>query len=185
MTIVGLSIPPELSYESWERAGRKLSSIVDSSAWWLGDWLVYGKANYANRYKYAIQAVGLRYQTLRNYAWVARRFEMSRRRATLTFQHHAEVASLPVQEQNELLDQAERRSLSTKQLRDITRDRQGVEPEVAPAQTASSRIAVPENHVITWRKAADLVGMPFDSWVLSNLDRIAEQTLHEELRADA
>ena len=41
----------------------------------------------------------LDYQTLRNYAWVARRFAMSRRRDTLSFGHHAEVPALPEPEQ--------------------------------------------------------------------------------------
>jgi len=105
---VGLHMPAELSFEDWARAGRQLSRIVDSSAWWLGDWLVFGKSNYSDCYQLAIQRAGLRYQTLRNYAWVARRVPVSRRRAKLTFQHHAEIASLPIEEQNRLLDSTTR-----------------------------------------------------------------------------
>src|SRR6266545_6028251 len=89
MTRVGLCIPADLSYEDWERAGSQLAGIVDSSSWWLGDWLVYGKKQYSDRYRRAIHAAGLQYQTLRNYAWVARRFELNRRRPKLSFQHHA------------------------------------------------------------------------------------------------
>ncbi len=33
-------------------------------------------------------------------AWVARRFPVSRRRDTVSFQHHAEVAALPEPEQH-------------------------------------------------------------------------------------
>jgi hypothetical protein len=42
-----------------------------------------------------------------NYAWVARRFELSRRRDTLTFGHHAELAALREPEQGSWLDQAQ------------------------------------------------------------------------------
>jgi hypothetical protein len=38
---------------------------------------------------------GPAYQTCRDSAWVASRFELSRRKDNLTFNHHAEVAALP------------------------------------------------------------------------------------------
>lgn len=59
----------------------------------------------------------LDYQTLRNYAWVARGFASSRRRDTLSFGHHAEVAALPEPEQDYWLRQAEEHHWPVKQLR--------------------------------------------------------------------
>src|SRR6266498_3549626 len=44
---------------------RQLSVAVSSSAWCLGDWLRYGEAAYASRYRDAIQQTSLDYQTLR------------------------------------------------------------------------------------------------------------------------
>jgi hypothetical protein len=73
MTRVGLQISDPLSFDTWERAGHRLSSLVDSSTWCLGDWLVYGKRHFPDRYERAIAAAGLRYQTLRNYAWAGLR----------------------------------------------------------------------------------------------------------------
>lgn len=179
MSGTGLQIPTDLSFEDWERAGRQLSGIVDSSAWWLGDWLVYGKANYSDRYQLAIQGAGLRYQTLRNYAWVARRFDHTRRRAKLTFQHHAEVASLPLEEQEWLLDQAERGSWTTKQLRNAIRAGRNGEDltDERALAAANARIQVPNSRVGVWRKAADCVGVEFDHWVLTMLDRAATEIL--------
>src|SRR6266702_976810 len=104
---VVLQFPHQLSFESWLGIGRQLSVLVGSAAWCLGDWLVYGQAAYASRYRDAVERTGLDYQTLRNYAWVARRFELPRRRDTLTFAHHAEVASLPAPEQDFWLRKAE------------------------------------------------------------------------------
>ena len=51
-------------------------------------------------------ATGLDYQTLREYGVVARRFEWSRRRDNLSFQHHAEVCALTGAEQDRWLDLA-------------------------------------------------------------------------------
>lgn len=167
-----------MSFEDWELAGCQLSGIVDSSAWWLGDWLVFGKKNYADRYQLAIRGAGLRYQTLRNYAWVARRFELDRRRSKLSFQHHAEVASLPVETQDWLLDQAERDNWTTKQLRSAIQNGGGRDSdEQALEMAVRSRIAVPHNRVGVWRKAADCVGIEFDRWVLTMLDRAAKEAL--------
>lgn len=180
MNGVGLQIPVGLSFEDWAHAGRQLSGIVDSSAWWLGDWLVFGKTHYSDCYQLAIQGAGLRYQTLRNYAWVARRFELGRRRASLTFQHHAEVASLPAEEQERLLDQAERELWTTKQLRTAIRQGRGDEPGERSLVPASSRIDVPESRAGVWRRAADCLGIDFDSWVLTMLDRAATEVLTSE-----
>lgn len=179
-TRVGLQIPPGMNFEDWEQAGHRLAGIIDSSAWWLGDWLVYGKDNYADRYQRGIRAAGLKYQTLRNYAWVSRRFEHSRRRAALTFQHHAEVASLPFEEQDSWLSIAEEESWTTKQLRTAiqqVRDLPPVDPRQSPA---ISQLPVPESHLQQWLQAAECTGVEFDTWVLMTLDNAAKQVLAEE-----
>jgi len=62
---MGLELPGQLSFEIWLRIGAQLSVAVSSSAWCLGDWLRYGEAAYASRYRDAIQQTSLDYQTLR------------------------------------------------------------------------------------------------------------------------
>lgn len=177
MSQVGLHMPRGLSFEEWSRAGRQLSGILDSSAWWLGDWLVFGKTHYADCYQIAIQGAGLRYQTLRNYAWVARRFDVERRRPGLSFQHHAEVASLPVAEQDELLDHAEHEVWTTKQLRSAFRRCRRIDAAEHALPAGSSRIDVPPDRVTVWRRAADTAGVDFEHWVRTMLDRAATTTL--------
>lgn len=113
----GIQFPRQLSYEKWSSIGRQLSALGSSSAWCLGDWIVHGEIAYAGRYRDAVEKTSLDYQTLRNYAWVARRFELSRRRDTLSFGHHAEVASLPAPEQDFWLRKAQELSWSRNQLR--------------------------------------------------------------------
>ncbi|WP_409180697.1 LmbU family transcriptional regulator [Amycolatopsis sp. VS8301801F10] len=183
-TGVGLRIPADLSFEEWTLAGKRLSGLIDASAWWLGDWLVFGKRCYADRYQRVIRTAGLRYQTLRNYAWVARRFEIDRRRSALTFQHHAEVASLPFETQERLLDCAERDAWTTKQLRTAIREERTPARVRAPARR-QSHIAVPDDHVDVWRKAANAAGANFDHWVRETLDQAAEEALNMDARLRA
>jgi hypothetical protein len=113
----GLQLPQQLPFERWIRVGSRLADIHSSSAWCLGDWLVYGEASYGRRYREAIKQTSLDYQTLRNYAWVARRFSMSRRQDKLSFGHHAEVAALPEPEQDFWLRKVQELGWSVKQLR--------------------------------------------------------------------
>nr|WP_206442269.1 LmbU family transcriptional regulator [Streptomyces boncukensis] len=178
-TKVGLEIPSGLTFEDWERAGRQLSGLVNSSSWWLGDWLVYGKDHYSDRYERGIRAAGLQYQTLRNYAWVSRRFEMHRRRAALSFQHHAELASLPVEEQERWLDQAEQQGWTTKQLRRAIRLARADDVREAARSETTRRLAVPGSRLQWWHKAAEHSGVELEQWVLATLDNAAEQILEE------
>ncbi|WP_331743225.1 LmbU family transcriptional regulator (plasmid) [Streptomyces sp. NBC_01136] len=184
-TRVGLQIPDVLSFEEWERAGRQLAGVVDSSSWWLGDWLTYGKDHYADRYQQGIRGAGLQYQTLRNYAWVARRFDMSRRHARLTFQHHAEVASLPAEEQDRWLTRAEELSWTTKQLRNALREARGIESGKAPDATPLRQLAVPRERFERWHKAAEQSGVEVDEWVLATLDSAAELVIEAVMEPPA
>jgi len=183
-TKVGLQLPAGLTFENWESAGRQLSGIVNSTSWWLGDWLVYGKDHYSDRYERGVRAAGLQYQTLRNYAWVSRRFPMDRRRAALSFQHHAELASRPVEEQERWLDQAEQQGWSTKQLRRAMRVARGEEARETLQAELTRRLAVPDNRFQWWHKAATQSGVELEQWVLATLDNAAGQVL-EQLQEQA
>ncbi|WP_240119394.1 MULTISPECIES: LmbU family transcriptional regulator [unclassified Streptomyces] len=174
---MGLHIPAGLAFEEWEHAGCQLSGLLNSSSWWLGDWLVYGKAHYADRYERGIRAAGLQYQTLRNYAWVSRRFELDRRRPALSFQHHAELASLPVDAQETWLDQAERLQWSTKQLRNAIRSERESSSPQPDVVAATRRLAVPGNRLHWWHKAAAQAGIELEEWVMATLDAAARRVL--------
>ncbi|MFI1577277.1 LmbU family transcriptional regulator [Embleya sp. NPDC020630] len=170
-----------MTFEDWEQAGRKLSGILDSSSWWLGDWLVYGKDHYTDLYQRGIRAAGLSYQTLRNYAWVSRRFDFDRRRSALSFQHHAELASLPIGEQELWLDRAEQMKWTTKQLRNAIRDARADEGRDGRQIEATRRLAVPGDRIQWWHKAAEHSGIDFEQWVLATLDHAAERVLEDAI----
>lgn len=176
-TRVGLQLPARLTYDRWEKAGQRIFQIADSSAWCLGDWLVYGQEQYADRYQAGAEAAGLDYQTLRNYAWVARHFELGRRREALSFGHHAEVASLPPAEADVWLDRAEQHSWSRNQLRATLRESRQGNRAATPQRDHIPRISASGDRVELWREAASKAERDFEDWIVAALDRAAAHEL--------
>ncbi|MEV6173529.1 LmbU family transcriptional regulator [Streptomyces sp. NPDC051954] len=192
----GMIFPQNLPERSWERIGTNLRELVNSSAWWLADWLIYGETTYGwRRYKEAVERTGLDYQTLRNYAWVARRFEHHRRRDTLSFAHHAEVTRLAPPEQDYWLRKAEQQKWSRNELRRAVRaslavqsDATGTPPgsgdekqdvprpagstaaEKRRQQVTTLTIELSADQLEFYSKAAAAHGLPVDKWVTRMLD---------------
>jgi hypothetical protein len=117
LTTTAWSPKAELTVGDWVRQGRWLGALSRGSGWWIGDWVRYGNARYGERYSAAARVTRYDLQTLRNMAFVAGRFEASRRRDALSFSHHAELAGLPPDEQELWLDRAEASGLSLRRLR--------------------------------------------------------------------
>jgi hypothetical protein len=170
-----LSIPEGMPINAWRNLGRQIFVISDSSAWWLGDWLIYGQAQYPDRYRHAIAETSLDYQTLRNYAWVARRFNPGRRREKLSFQHHAEVASLPEADQDELLLAAEAQGWSRNELRrQIQYRRDGRTRDV---ESVSLQVQLETGQKQRWQEAAQRADKDLLAWIVSCLDNAATLAL--------
>lgn len=171
----GLSLPADLPLDDWKRIGRQIFAISDASAWWLGDWLVYGQNRYPERYQRALDETGLNYQTLRNYAWVARKFEPSARHEGLSIQHHAEVAALPAEDRERWLDRAERFSWSRNKLRQhLKASRSEGEPAADESRETLLQVTVEPVKVDWWRQAADVSGNNLAEWISTALDKAAE-----------
>ncbi|MFE1171172.1 LmbU family transcriptional regulator [Streptomyces sp. NPDC058773] len=168
---VALSMPSGMTIEEWRNLGRQIHVISDSSAWWLGDWLIFGQSQYPNRYKQAIAETALDYQTLRNYAWVARRFTPDRRRAKLSFQHHAEVTSLPEAEQDNWLGQAELHGWSRNELR--RRIRSGRELGDDGKAVVHIKMDLVDQQKQRWQRAAENADQDLLAWMVSILDHAA------------
>ena len=63
--------------------------------WAIGDWLNDGKRHYGDGlYKQAAEMLGMEDATLRNFASLADRFELSLRRDNLSYGHHKEVQGI-------------------------------------------------------------------------------------------
>lgn len=133
-TDVGLVLPRGLSFEEWQAAGEFIGRAERSVQWWMGDWVRFGEAAYGEMYSQALDAGDLDYGTLRNYVYVCERFELSRRRDSLSFAHHQEVAALAPDEQDRWLDRSTaegwtrdrlRREVSQERRQRLTRERIG------------------------------------------------------------
>jgi hypothetical protein len=105
----GLCVTGSPDRESWQRYGALLGAKASSLQWLIGDWLDYALRTWRDGFDVfaaAEDATGLKYQALADARWVASRFECSRRRETLTFQHHREVASLHPDQADDFLEHA-------------------------------------------------------------------------------
>jgi len=195
----GLQFPRQLSFDRWLAVGRQLADIYTSSAWCLGDWLTYGEAAYNGRYRDAVEQTSLDYQTLRNYAWVARRFSLSRRRDSLSFGHHAEVAALPEAEQDFWLRKADELGWAVKRLRrevraslDERASGDDSQPRGAAGQSRGAasanqpdagdqahrgmvrvQILLTPRQLEACRTAAGQTGLPIEAWAVVALDQAA------------
>jgi hypothetical protein len=118
---------PDFPWEQWVALGSFFGETKSRLSFYLGDWLIFGEGMYRDRYSQAVDATGLNYETLTNYASVCRNVARSRRRDPtaaaaagrypLSFGHHAEVSKLEPPAQTEWLERAEFDRLTRSALR--------------------------------------------------------------------
>jgi hypothetical protein len=173
-----------MSFREWAAVGRRLSRVSSATTWALGDWLLFGERAFGQRYRTAIAATNLDYQTLRNYAWVAGRFGVSRRRPELSFQHHAELASLTEAEQDLWLQRAVNGSWSRNELRrQLKRRRSGA---TSPATLSLVvRVELTPDDERRWRQAANNTQLGLMDWLRTVANAAAEAALQPEPGAPA
>ena len=113
-TPTGLVLAKDLTFEEWNAIGSSFGTALQTAAWCIGDWMVYGERKWgkqlllegaefdakSNRipselFDNAIAATSLDRQTLSQYASVCRKIPMAERRVHLSFGHHRILAPLP------------------------------------------------------------------------------------------
>lgn len=110
-----------LPYDTFEALGAFLGKVNRSCSFWIGDWLNFGEAVYGEKMAQAAEATGLAPQTLINRASVCRHIPPERRKASLAFGIHAEVAYLNPEERDSWLAKAEREQWTRARLREEMR----------------------------------------------------------------
>lgn len=128
VTETELRLDENLPFDRWVEIGETLGSMSRACAWWIGDWLNYGEDRYGETYAQGMEATGLAYQTLANYAWVARKIPPHLRRRELSWTHHLQVASGEISDElvEEYLDNAVAGGWSSSELREeIVKDGYG------------------------------------------------------------
>jgi hypothetical protein len=172
-----LQLPDRLGLEGWSRVGRNIALMRDASSWWLGDWIIYGQDKFPNHYKRVMAETSLDYQTLRNYAWVVRRYAVSRRRDNLSFQHHAEVASLEEPDQDLWLDRAAHSRWSLRELRKQLAKARAGNRVADDSVEVIVRLSVSAEKKHRWQCAAEVEHKELSDWIALLMDMAADRAL--------
>lgn len=104
--------------EEWAEVTTSFIRFQQRSQWIVGDLLLLGERRYGETYAQVVDSTGYTPETLANICSVNGRIPPERRRAGLSWSHHAAVAYLEADVQDRLLEEAEKHGLSSKQLRE-------------------------------------------------------------------
>ncbi len=197
LTVTSAEFDEGMDYRGWVAAGRQLGQLAGASLFWIGDWIEFAAGKMGERtsqrdvptdggdpswskYADALEVTGLEYDTLRAIAWVARHVAVPQRRPELTFQHHREVAGLPVKEQKKWLARAvnggpvnnDSRDLTitatgkrwtVSELRQAIRQANGVQASPAEPDPGLMKWARPAEDLTRYLKAED-AQEPIEQW---------------------
>ena len=163
----GIEFLEELSYDEWDALGQKLAPVGKTIGFIIGDWINYGEKRWGDKYEAALERTGLEYGTLRNYAHVARKVELSLRNDKLDYSLHATVAKLKTNEEKQhWLNMAEKHDLSVRRLRkSINFGRLATEKEVQgdPADRGYVTYLALLNRIRRWW-ARETQKAPVEDW---------------------
>jgi len=158
LTPIALELPEAMGYEAWVAVGSKLCRAEALMKWWLGDWAAFGLRKYGQLKEFAA-ANHINYQTLRNAAWVSQAVALSRRRDSLEWSVHAEVAGLKPAEQAKWLAKAESDRLPVAELRRQIRVAQGERNALESDGPVVKFVVKALDDLVHW-----LVSRPGDFW---------------------
>lgn len=117
-TTTGLSIKDGIEFAQWEAIGHELGNVNQGLLWWIGDWLNYGERTYGETYAQAMDATGKSYATVKQAAYMAKKFPPETRREGLTFSHYGVIAGMDDKQSQPLLQKAEKQEWTVSQLKE-------------------------------------------------------------------
>jgi len=167
ITRTGIEFHQDLTFEEWDALGQKLGDVGKSIGFVIGDWINYGEAHWGDKYEEALERTGLAYQTLADFAYVARKVQFSLRNEKLDFTHHRVVAKLKSpDEKRHWLEMAEKHNLGIRRLRkSINFGRIATPEEVQgdPADRGYVTYLALINRLLRWWKR-ETGKAPVDDW---------------------
>jgi len=167
ITPTGIRFNEELSFEEWDSLGQKLAPLGKSIGFIIGDWINYGEAHYGEKYEQALERTGMAYNTLANFAYVARKVESSLRNENLDFTQHYVVAKLKSSDEKEFwLNMAEKHNLGIRRLRKSINFGRLATPEEVQGDPADKGVITHLaliNRLIRWWKHTT-ANDPVDQW---------------------
>lgn len=171
MTSTAAILAGDLTFGEWIGVGQRLQRLNEAAAWWLGDWLVYGEWCYGAKYRTAVAQLGLSYDRLRDYAYVAGNVPRAIRRADLGFYHHRLVAKLDPDLQREWLRRAAEAKWTKRQLEQAIAG--SVPHPVGSAERRYVRLPIDGARLGEWERAAGVETGDLQRWMIETLDRAA------------
>ena len=122
----GITPNGDPTFEEWCDVWKFIQKASGAVHFWIGDALNYGEQKWGEMYAQAMETTGFDYQTLADDKYVSAKVPLSHSRENLSFSSHREVASLSPERQEELLEQATREGLRSKDIRALAK---GDQPE--------------------------------------------------------
>lgn len=119
----GLTVVGHPTWAEHLAAGDVIQRMIKSCQWAFGDWQNYARSrpDFAMFRDAVVVAAGISLQTAKNVAYVAGAIAPSRRRDTVDFSTHAEVAGLEPSDQSKWLEKTETEGWTRQELRDRVR----------------------------------------------------------------
>jgi hypothetical protein len=164
VTRTGIEISDDATLEDVLGKLEEVVAVETAIHWAYGDLLAYGEdRQWGTFYDRAQQITGKSYQTLANYAWVARSIHFSLRGEKLSYGHYKLIAKFPPKEQTRWINRVHDENLSVRQLA------AAIEGESLPAPLPS------------WRKPLEKMRTTYEQqW--DQLDSQQRRAIYEELR---
>ena len=108
-TPTGLQLPKsKVPIDRWLEYGAEILEVRGALRWCIGDWLNYGEIKYGDMYTQAYTLFGeYEESSVRHMRRVAEAIPLVRRRTSVSWSSHAEIASRLVEEQEQWLDELE------------------------------------------------------------------------------
>lgn len=117
LTETGLELPPAITFDEWQAAGRELWYRASRCMFLLGDWLILGEERFGEKYAQALEGTGYALKTLQNAAYVCKKVDPTiRRPGELSFGHHKAIAGLPPDEQFSMIQRAIDEDMTVREL---------------------------------------------------------------------
>ena len=115
-------IPEDLTEEEWSEAINAMRDLANVSQWTIGDLVNHAELVWKHTYEQMAAVTPYVVKTLREYAYVARNVDVSRRMDTLSFGHHHLIASKDNDEQKYWLNRAVENGWSVAEFRQALAD---------------------------------------------------------------
>jgi hypothetical protein len=114
-------IREDLTFEEWKKLTATVCALPSIGLWYLGDWAEFGIERFGEQAKQAIAVNCAESKLVLHAATVSKSIPPNRRKASLPWSYHAEVADLPEAEQLEFLELAEKQEMTRSEIRQAIR----------------------------------------------------------------